>query len=268
MTMTALHHEVHAACPPERVWAFLSDLEAVQHYNPGVRRAVIEGTQRKGVGARRACELMPKGRVVERVTHWDENRAVGLEVAESDWPIHFMRWVTYVEPSGGGTRIWQSLEYEVKFGPFGWLLDRLVMRSKLTRALDEVFASLAPRRRRTLAYDEALAARVRQALGARPSVREKKMFGGIAFLIDDAMCIGVDKSDLIVRCDKAETDALLALPGVRVFDLSGGRPMKGWLLVGPEATKTASGFKRWFDRAVAWSTKAPATRRKPRPRAK
>lgn len=141
--MTSLRHEVYAACPPERVWALLSDLEAVQHYNPGVRRAAIEGTQRAGVGARRSCELVPKGRVVERVTHWDENRALGLEVAESDWPIHFMRWVTYVEPSGDGTRIFQSLEYEVKFGPLGWLLDHLVMRSKLSHALDEAFASLA-----------------------------------------------------------------------------------------------------------------------------
>ncbi|HKO93823.1 MAG TPA: hypothetical protein VJU61_21865, partial [Polyangiaceae bacterium] len=70
---------------------------------------------------------------------------------------------------------------------------------------------------------------------------------------------------LIVRCEKGETDELLTLPGVRIFDLSGGRPMKGWLLVGPEATRTAAGFKQWLGRAVAWSSKAkkPA----PRPRA-
>src|SRR5688500_10215064 len=73
------------------------------------------------------------------------------------------------------------------------------------------------------------------------------MFGGIAFLVDGAMCIGVDKDDLIVRCAKDETDALLAKEGVREFDLSGGRPMKGWLLVGPEATGTAAGFRTWID---------------------
>jgi len=140
--MTIIHHEIHAKCPPGRVWSLLSDLEAVAHYNPGVRRAVIEGDQRQGVGARRACELSPKGRVVERVTHWEAERALGLEVAESDWPIRFMRWVTRVEPSETGTRISQSLEYELKFGLLGRLLDRLVMRSKLTRTLDEVFASL------------------------------------------------------------------------------------------------------------------------------
>jgi len=84
-----------------------------------VRRAVIEGPQRRGVGARRSCELVPKGRVVECVTHWEDGRAVGLEVTESDWPIHFMRWVTRLEPDSGGTRITQSLEYAVKFGVIG-----------------------------------------------------------------------------------------------------------------------------------------------------
>src|ERR1043165_2700090 len=100
--MTAIHHEVHAACAPERVWALLADLEAVQRYNPSVRRAAIEGPQRTGIGARRSCDLLPKGRVVERVTHWEDGRALGLEVAESDWPIRFMRWVTRVEPQGSG----------------------------------------------------------------------------------------------------------------------------------------------------------------------
>ena len=141
--MTTIHHEVHAACPSERVWALLADLESVQRYNPGVRRAAIEGPLRSGVGALRSCDLIPKGRVVERVTHWEDGRALGLEVAQSDWPIHFMRWVTRVEPQGTGTRITQSLEYEVKFGPLGWLLDRLLMKRKLTTSLDEVFAALA-----------------------------------------------------------------------------------------------------------------------------
>ncbi len=123
-------------------WAILADLEAVQHYNPGVKRAAIDGSQRTGVGARRSCELLPKGCVVERVTHWEDGRALGLEVTESDWPIHFMRWVTRIEPHEQGTRISQSLEYRVKFGALGWLLDHAVMKRKLTTALDAVFAAL------------------------------------------------------------------------------------------------------------------------------
>ena len=104
-------------------------------------------------------------------------------------------------------------------------------------------------------YDEALAERVRRALAGTKGLTEKKMFGGIAFLVDGAMCIGVDKGDLIVRCAKDETEALLAKVGVREFDLSGGRPMKGWLLVGPEATGTPAGLEAWIDFARGRSPK-------------
>jgi hypothetical protein len=140
--MTVIRHEIDAPCAPDRIWALLADLEAVERYNPGVREARVRGAQRTGVGASRVCELHPKGRVVERVTHWEEGRALGLEVAESDWPIHFMRWVTRVEPRGTGARITQELEYRVKFGPFGWLLDRLAMERKLRSTLDGIFESL------------------------------------------------------------------------------------------------------------------------------
>jgi hypothetical protein len=147
--MTVIRHEVRARCAPERIWSLLADLEAVQHYNPGVRAAKIQGDKRTGIGAVRVCELQPKGRVVERVTHWEDGRALGLEVAESDWPIHFMRWITRVEPNADGSRITQELEYRVKFGPMGWLLDRLAMERKLRTSLDGIFASLVRHAERT-----------------------------------------------------------------------------------------------------------------------
>jgi TfoX/Sxy family transcriptional regulator of competence genes len=117
-------------------------------------------------------------------------------------------------------------------------------------------------------YDEALAEKVRRALAGSPGLNEKRMFGGIAFLRNGAMCVGVDGTDLIVRCEKDETEQLLAKRGVRIFDLSGGRPMKGWLLVGSEATKTAAGFKLWIDFALAWTAKAEKAPKPTKRRAK
>ncbi len=140
--MTIIRHEIYANCPPARIWELLADLEAVRRYNPTVRDALVRGALRTGVGAERVCDLLPRGRVVERVIHWEEGRAVGLEVAESDWPIHYMRWVTRVDGSAQGSVLSQGLEYEVKFGPLGWLVDRLAMKRKLTRTLDEIFANL------------------------------------------------------------------------------------------------------------------------------
>src|SRR5262245_61730331 len=115
MIVTTLHHSIDAPCPPERVWAVLADLVAVEHYNPTVSAARFRGTRRSGVGAERECDLRPNGRVVERVTTWEDGAALGIEVVESGWPIHFMRWTTRVAPHDGGARITQDLEYRVRF---------------------------------------------------------------------------------------------------------------------------------------------------------
>jgi len=81
-----------------------------------------------------------------------------------------------------------------------------------------------------MAYDEGLATRVRDLLGDQPGLAEKKMFGGLAFLLDGNMACGVRGHDLIVRVAADAAEAALREPGTRPFDLT-GRPMKGWLLV-------------------------------------
>ncbi len=75
-------------------------------------------------------------------------------------------------------------------------------------------------------FDEELAGRVRRALGRRRGLVEKKMFGGVAFLLNGNMCVGVHTSDLIVRVPPEETEMVLAQPHTKRFDLT-GRPMKG-----------------------------------------
>jgi hypothetical protein len=87
-------------------------------------------------------------------------------------------------------------------------------------------------------------------------VTERKMFGGIGFMVGGNMAVGVSGDDLMVRVDPVEHEAFLAREGVRVFDLS-GRPMKGWLLVGPEATGTEAGLSRWIDRGVTFAGSLP-----------
>jgi hypothetical protein len=134
--MTVINHLLDAKCPPETLWGILADLTAVADYNPGIAAARLKGNQAEGTGAQRECDLVPKGKVVERVIEWREGRAVGLEIVESDWPIHFMRWVTRIEPLDGASRVKQRLEYRVKFGPIGWVLDRLVMRRKITEGVE------------------------------------------------------------------------------------------------------------------------------------
>lgn len=100
-----------------------------------------------------------------------------------------------------------------------------------------------------MAYNEKIAERVRQALSGTKKLSEKKMFGGIAFMVNDKMCVGVDKDDLMIRCAPEMNDELMSKTGVRQFDLT-GKPMKGWLLVSPEATKSKKEFDWWIKFAL------------------
>lgn len=100
-----------------------------------------------------------------------------------------------------------------------------------------------------MAFDEALAGRIRDVLETRRDIAEKRMFGGLAFLLHGNMCCGVHGNEMIVRVKPAEAERLEAKPGVRRFDLT-GRPMKGWLLVAPNGLASAAALNRWVNLAV------------------
>ena len=102
-----------------------------------------------------------------------------------------------------------------------------------------------------MAYDEALADHVRSALAERAGLSERKMFGGIGFMLNGNMCVGVHGEELIVRIPPERTDEALTRPHTRVFDMT-GRPMKGWLLVGAAADLNA-----WIAEAAEYAASLP-----------
>jgi hypothetical protein len=108
-----------------------------------------------------------------------------------------------------------------------------------------------------MAYDEGLATRVRDVIGPVREIAEKRMFGGLAFLLNGNMACGVHRDELIVRIAPDETDAALREPGVRLFDIT-GRPMKGWILVGEEGVAQDADLKAWVDRGVDFASTLPA----------
>ena len=107
-----------------------------------------------------------------------------------------------------------------------------------------------------MAFDERLAERIRGSLGRRKGLVEKKMFGGVAFLLNGNMCVGVHKSDLIVRLAAEETHAALAQPHTRRFDLT-GRPMNGWILVQQSGLKTDAQLSKWVQIAAKHAGSLP-----------
>ena len=107
-----------------------------------------------------------------------------------------------------------------------------------------------------MAVDEVLAGRVREALDGMDGLDEKRMFGGLAFLLNGNMAVGVHGEDLIVRLAPEQTDDALAEEHVRVFDMT-GRPMKGWVLVGPGATESEEELGAWVTRGVDFAESLP-----------
>jgi TfoX/Sxy family transcriptional regulator of competence genes len=106
-----------------------------------------------------------------------------------------------------------------------------------------------------MAYNLKLAERIRDELDGMPYV-EKKMFGGVGYLLQGNMACGVIKDDLIVRIDPQEQPALLKKPHVKLFDMT-GRPMKGWLVVETDGIKTAKQLGMWVRLGVEFALTLP-----------
>lgn len=100
-----------------------------------------------------------------------------------------------------------------------------------------------------MAYDETLAVRIRSALARKKGIEEKKMFGGVCFLLNGNMLVGVWKEFLIARLGPGQGDEALLEPHVRKMDIT-GEPMKGWVMVEPEGVEDDEQLSQWIERAV------------------
>lgn len=107
-----------------------------------------------------------------------------------------------------------------------------------------------------MAYDEALAERIRQALAARDDVTERRMFGGIAFMVGGNMAVGVVKDELMVRVGPEGHDDAMAQPHVRAMDFT-NRPMQGFVYVARDGLATDGDLARWVDAGAAYATSLP-----------
>jgi hypothetical protein len=109
-----------------------------------------------------------------------------------------------------------------------------------------------------VAYDEELADRIREEIGDDPDLIEKKMFGGLAFLIGGNMAIGASgEGGLLVRVDPEESDSLVETTSARPMEMR-GREMRGWLRVDAEDVPTREALAEWVERGTAYARSLPA----------
>jgi hypothetical protein len=108
-----------------------------------------------------------------------------------------------------------------------------------------------------MAYDEGLALRVREALAGTPGIVEKKMFGGLGFILAGNMAVGVLAEGLLVRVGPDASATLLDRPHVSDFGMPGRAPMRGWLIVHPDGLASAADLDDWIRTGVATAAVLP-----------
>jgi TfoX/Sxy family transcriptional regulator of competence genes len=113
---------------------------------------------------------------------------------------------------------------------------------------------------RPVAYDEDLANRVRELIAGEPELTEKRMFGGLAFLVAGNMAVAASgQGGLMVRVDPEATDALVDKPHAGPFEMR-GRPVRGWLRVDADGVQTKRQLEPWVRRGVAYARSLPPKR--------
>ena len=105
-----------------------------------------------------------------------------------------------------------------------------------------------------MTFDDRLAGRIRSQLGKKKGLTEKKLFGGIGFLLNGNLACAVRKDEMLVRVAPEKTDDALAKKHTRLF---GARPMKGWILVAPEGLTTDKALAKWVETGVAYAASLP-----------
>ena len=112
-----------------------------------------------------------------------------------------------------------------------------------------------------MAYNEKLAVRIRQRLEALPNVKEKEMMGGLTFMVNDKMCVGIIKDELMCRIDPARHESEVEKRGCRTMDFT-KRPMKGYVMIEDSGMRSKKDFDYWIDLALDFNALAKKSKRK------
>ena len=114
-----------------------------------------------------------------------------------------------------------------------------------------------------MAFNEQLSDRIREALADIPMVEEKLMFGGICYMVNGKMCVGVVKDEMMCRIGADQQDAALERPGCREMQFT-GKPMAGMVFVSGEGMRTTTDFNHWIRLCLDYNPQAKASKKKVR----
>jgi TfoX/Sxy family transcriptional regulator of competence genes len=112
-----------------------------------------------------------------------------------------------------------------------------------------------------MAYDETLANRIRERLASLDVIEEKEMMGGLTFMVNDKMCIGIIKDEMMCRIDPDYHESAIEMTGCRTMDFT-KRPMKGWIMIDRTGMKSSKEFDLWINLALEFNRKAKPAKKK------
>jgi len=141
--MSQLSSKATVHAPLARVWETLADVGTIAQWHPGVERSPVLSTNRTGLGATRRVELYDGTSAVEEVTSLDEGRAVTVSMSDFTMPLSRGAATFEVEADGDGrTLVTMTMDYEMKYGPLGWLMNVVMMRPIMGKLLASVLSGL------------------------------------------------------------------------------------------------------------------------------
>lgn len=112
-----------------------------------------------------------------------------------------------------------------------------------------------------MAYNQQLANRIREQLQDLDGVTEKEMMGGLSFLLNDKMCVGISKDEMMCRIDPTLQEEALEKTGCRVMDFT-GKPMRGWVMIDDSGMKNVQELRYWIGLAIDYNQHAKSSKKK------
>jgi ribosome-associated toxin RatA of RatAB toxin-antitoxin module len=141
--MTKLINEITINSSTEKIWNVLSDLERLDKYDPTVKKSSLITSESSELGAKRKVDMKDgKNWFEEKVTVWKLNEALTYQLTACSFPIHRLKHSYSFEKSGNQTKVRQVMEYDVKFGFIGKVLDKLMIRKQTDNGIKKFFAGL------------------------------------------------------------------------------------------------------------------------------
>ena len=141
--MATLHNEITVNASIDKIWNMLTDLELLDQYDPTVKKSTLISPEKTGMGAKRKVNMLDgKNWFEEKVTVWEPNEALTYQLTDCSFPMKGLKHSYRFEKVGTQTKVMQTMEYTVKFGLLGKVLDALMIRKQTDGGIKKFFAGL------------------------------------------------------------------------------------------------------------------------------